>query len=59
MDTEKLVNVGVISDWLRRLHNVQGGIGKFVCESQPEIKDGRDAVERTDTRGESKSEAAD
>jgi hypothetical protein len=35
------------------------GIGKFVCESQPEIKDGSDAVERTDTRSESRSEAGD
>jgi hypothetical protein len=27
-----------------------------VCESQPEIKDGNDAVERTDTRSESKKQ---
>jgi hypothetical protein len=33
------------------------GIGKFVCGSQPEIKDGSDEVERTNTRSERRTEA--
>jgi hypothetical protein len=44
---------------LPRIKTCEEGIGKFVCESQPEIKDGSDAVERTDTRSESRSEAGD
>src|SRR6516225_9571022 len=31
-------------------------IGKFVCGSQPEIKDGSDEVERTNTRSERRTE---
>ena len=31
------------------------GIGKFVCGSQPEIRDGSDEVERTNTRSQKKN----
>jgi len=35
----------------------QEGVGKFVCGSQPEIKDGSDEVERANARSERREEA--
>ena len=41
----------------KTLRVYQEGIGKFVCGSQPEIEDGSDEVERTNTRSERRAEA--